>query len=100
MASTASACNVSKKWVQSSDGGVLRDSILSTSARASLMACTYVSSRIWALLSLLVSVQSRFKARRFGKGAFVSKLFCAKEGLQILCDDCHHVKTQAERKKK
>ena len=29
---------------------------------------------------------------------FAERLFCEPEGMQILCTDCHHVKTQAERK--
>lgn len=29
---------------------------------------------------------------------FVQKLFCAEEGLQVLCTACHHSKTQEERR--
>jgi len=32
--------------------------------------------------------------------AFVSKLFCPTEGLQILCNECHGVKTLYERKQR
>lgn len=32
--------------------------------------------------------------------AFVSKLFCAAEGLQALCDGCHDAKTKSEREAK
>lgn len=28
---------------------------------------------------------------------FVERLFCEKDGLQVLCDGCHNVKTAAER---
>jgi len=31
---------------------------------------------------------------------FVERLFCEADNLQVLCDGCHHVKTQAERKKR
>jgi len=29
--------------------------------------------------------------------AFVERLFCEVDGLQVLCKSCHHTKTQAER---
>lgn len=31
--------------------------------------------------------------------AFVKRLFCEADNLQVLCKECHHVKTQEERKK-
>ncbi len=31
---------------------------------------------------------------------FVERLFCEADNLQVLCNECHNVKTQAERKKK
>ena len=31
--------------------------------------------------------------------AFVQRLFCEADNLQVLCKECHHVKTQEERKK-
>lgn len=31
---------------------------------------------------------------------FTSRLFCSKNGLQVLCKTCHNVKTQSERGKK
>ena len=32
--------------------------------------------------------------------AFVERLFCEKEGLQVLCSECHNKKTNSERKTK
>jgi hypothetical protein len=32
--------------------------------------------------------------------AFVQRLFCEADNLQVMCKPCHHVKTQEERKKK
>jgi hypothetical protein len=32
--------------------------------------------------------------------AFVQRLFCEADNLQVLCKECHKVKTQEERKKK
>ena len=29
---------------------------------------------------------------------FVERMFCEADGFQVLCVDCHHTKTQAERK--
>lgn len=31
--------------------------------------------------------------------AFVSTLFCSKDNLQVLCKECHNIKTQEERKR-
>lgn len=31
---------------------------------------------------------------------FMGSLFCSQDNLQIMCDDCHKVKTKEERRKK
>lgn len=30
--------------------------------------------------------------------AFVERLFCGPDGLQVMCKECHHIKTQEEKK--
>jgi hypothetical protein len=32
--------------------------------------------------------------------SYIERMFCEKEGLQILCEECHDVKTRAEKKKR
>jgi 5-methylcytosine-specific restriction endonuclease McrA len=33
-------------------------------------------------------------------GGFIERLFCSKEGLQVICRPCHKIKTAEDRKKK